>query len=50
MPRVQQPLAGDLTAVVLADVCTSVNEAFEPELPLGHGLLMWAPRGSLVFS
>ena len=43
VPRVQQPLAGDLTAVVLADVCTSVNEAFEPEQPLGRGLLMWAP-------
>jgi hypothetical protein len=50
VPRVQQPLAGDLTAVVLADVCTSVNEAFEPEQPLGRGLLMWAPLCSLVFS
>lgn len=40
VPRIQQALAGDLTAVVLADVCTSVNEAYEPEQPLGRRLHM----------
>jgi len=35
LPRVRFSLQGDLAALLLADVCTSVNEAFEPDPPLG---------------
>ena len=38
IPAVRSLLAGDLTAFVLTDVCTSVNQTFAPPVLLGSSL------------